>query len=411
MKRRNAATDVTVLERNAAGSTYGWGVTFLPSLLAQLECSDPSLAAELRSHSFRWTDTAVEFGGVRTVDHGEEGFSISRRTLVDLLAKRATEAGVDVRFQTDADPDELPAADLIVASDGAGSRLRKQHADDFCTQEVTGDNRYAWLGVHKVFEAFTFAFADTDAGPIWFYAYAFDDHTSTVIVECSSQTWAGQGFDRMAMDQSVAQLEHIFWRQLEGHPLLIGGADRGDARWLNFRTVTNRRWHHDNVVLLGDSAHTTHYSIGAGTMLAFDDAICLAENICSEASLENALARYEADRKAAILPLQGWARRSAGWYEDLTRYTDLPAYAFSALLLKRCSPVLPYVPPRLYYRLNQISARSAALEGLRARLARPLVRSGGAKRLPEGIGKRHGHNNGEQIGTVRAEELLPGSRS
>jgi 2-polyprenyl-6-methoxyphenol hydroxylase-like FAD-dependent oxidoreductase len=181
----------------------------------------------------------------------------------------------------------------------------------------------------------------------------------------------------MTMDQSVAVLGDIFRRQLDGLPLLIGGADRGDARWLTFRTVTNRRWHHRRTVLLGDSAHTTHYSIGAGTMLAFDDAICLAEKLCKETDLELALSGYETERKAAILPLQGWARRSAGWYEDLTRYTDLPADAFSALLLKRSSPVLPYVPPRLYYRLNQISERSAALESLRARLARPLVRSGG----------------------------------
>lgn len=377
MKRRNPRGEVTVLERNEPGSTYGWGVTFLPSLLAELQRSDPSLASELRAHSFRWTDTAVDFDGVQTLTHGEEGFSISRRTLVDLLARRATEAGVDVRFRTDADPPELSTADLIVASDGAGSRLRREHVDGFGTREVMGDNRYAWLGVNKVFDAFTFAFADTESGPIWFYAYAFDNRTSTVIVECSSRTWTGLGFDRMTMDQSVAVLGDIFRRQLGGHPLLIGGADRGDARWLTFRTVTNRRWHHRRTVLLGDSAHTTHYSIGAGTMLAFDDAICLAEKLCKETVLELALSGYETERKAAILPLQGWARRSAGWYEDLTRYTDLPADAFSALLLKRSSPILPYVPPRLYYRLNQISERSAALESLRARLARPLVRSGG----------------------------------
>lgn len=392
MKRRNAAAEVTVLEHNAAGSTYGWGVTFLPSLLAELEHSDPSLAAELRSKSFRWTDTAVDVGGVRTVNRGEEGFSISRRTLIDLLAQRATAAGVDVRFCSDGDPDELPPADLIVASDGAGSRLRKRHTESFGTQEVTGSNRYAWLGVDIVFDAFTFAFADTEAGPVWFYAYAFDDHTSTVIVECSSRTWAELGFGTMTMDRSAAELGHIFRRQLGGHPLMIGRADRGDARWLNFRTVTNRRWHHDNIVLLGDSAHTTHYSIGAGTMLAFDDAICLSQNLCAQTDLEVALSRYEDERKAAILPMQGWARRSADWYEDLRRYTDLPAPAFSALLLKRSSPVLPYVPPRLYFRLNQISERSAALESLRARLARPLVRSGGAVKrhisggtLPEGV--------------------------
>lgn len=382
MKRRNPAGDVTVLERNAAGSTYGWGVTFLPSLLAELERSDPSLASELRAHSFRWTDTAVEFDGVQTFTHGEEGFSIGRRTLVDLLAVRAVEAGVDLRFDTefntDGDSADLLTADLVVASDGAGSRLRRQHSDSFGTLELTGDNKYAWLGVHKVFDAFTFAFAETDAGPIWFYAYAFDNCTSTVIVECASRTWAGLGFDAMSIEQSVAELEHIFRRQLDGNPLLIGGADRGNARWLNFRTVTNRRWHHNRTVLLGDSAHTTHYSIGAGTMLAFDDAISLAENLCREPDLATALNGYETQRKAAILPLQGGARRSAGWYEDLPRYTDLPAQAFSTLLLKRSSPILPYVPPRLYYRLNKISEKSAALENLRARLARPLVRSGGA---------------------------------
>jgi 2-polyprenyl-6-methoxyphenol hydroxylase-like FAD-dependent oxidoreductase len=377
MKRRDEAHDITVLERNPAGSTYGWGVTYQQSLLDKLHDSDPWTASEIRDNSYRWTDTVVDLDGRRTVTRGSHGFSISRRLLIEILVTRAMEFGVDVQFEREVGGlSQAPDADLIVASDGVHSRLRTPHADDFGTRVATGGNKYLWLGTDKAFDAFTFSFAETDAGWIWFYAYGFDGNASTVIVECSPETWTGLGFDTLDADGSTEVLERVFARQLGGHPLMNGVLDHGEAPWLNFRTITNERWHRENIVLIGDSAHTTHYSIGAGTVLALEDAIGLAEKLCQQQDLEAALDAYEYERKLAIRPLQGWARYSAQWYENLPRYTDLPAPEFSALLLERASPILSHLPPRVYYRLHRMMQRSAALRKLHERFGPTLARAG-----------------------------------
>jgi 2-polyprenyl-6-methoxyphenol hydroxylase-like FAD-dependent oxidoreductase len=376
MKRHDEQHDITVLERNPAGSTYGWGVTYWQSLLDKLCSGDPRTAREIRENSFRWADTVVERQGKQTVIPGSHGFSISRRRLIDILAGRAMELGTDVQFEREVeDLFRLPNADLIVACDGVNSQLRRLHADSFGTHVVTGRNKYVWLGTSKVFDAFNFTFAETDAGWIWFYAYGFDGHASTVIVECSPETWAGLGFEALGAEGSVAVLGKIFERQLDGHPLLTGVPNHGDTPWLNFQTVTNERWHHDNIVLIGDSAHTTHFSVGSGTILALEDAIGLADNLCEHEHLELALDTYEKERKLAIIPSQGWARYSAEWYENLPRYIHLQAPKFSALLRERRSPILPHVPPLVYYRLYRLMQGSAGLQKLRERLGPTFIRA------------------------------------
>ena len=173
---------------------------------------------------------------------------------------------------------------------------------------------------------------------------------------------------------SAAVLGRIFERQLGGHPA-NGVLDHGGAPWLNFPTVTNQRWHHDNIVLMGDSAHTTHYSIGSGTILALEDATGLADKLCEHEDLESALDTYEKERKRAIVPLQGWARYSAQWYENLPRYIDLQAPEFTALLRERRSPILPHFRPLVYYRLYRIMQGSAGLQKLRERSGPTLVRA------------------------------------
>ena len=384
MKRRDKEHDITVLERNLAGSTYGWGVTYWQPMLDKLCDSDPATASEIGANSFRWADTVVDLQGRQTVIRGHHGFSISRRLLIDILARRAMELGIDVQFEREVDDvSRLPDADLIVACDGVNSRLRRLHADSFGTDVVMGRNKYVWLGTSKVFDTFTFAFAETDAGWVWVYAYGFDGHASTVIVECSPETWTGLGFDTLGVEGSAAVLGRIFERQLDGHPLLYGVPDHGDAPWLNFRTVTNERWHHDNIVLMGDSAHTTHFSIGSGTILALEDAIGLADNLYEHEDLESALDAYEKERKFAIIPLQGCARYSAQWYENLPRYIHLQPPEFAALLADRRSPILPHVPPLVYYRLYRIMQGSAGLQKLQERLGPTVLRaSHGRRPLP-----------------------------
>jgi 2-polyprenyl-6-methoxyphenol hydroxylase-like FAD-dependent oxidoreductase len=177
------------------------------------------------------------------------------------------------------------------------------------------------------------------------------------------------------VEGSAAVLGRIFERQLDGHPLLYGAPNHGEAPWLNFRTVTNERWHHDNIVLMGDSAHTTHFSTGSGTILALEDAVGLADKLYEHKVLKSALDAYEKERKFAIIPLQGCARYSAQWYENLPRYIRLQPPEFSALHGERRSPILPHVPPLVYYRLYRMMQGSAGLQKLRERLGPTVVRA------------------------------------
>ena len=207
---------------------------------------------------------------------GGHGYGIGRQRLLDILVERAKGLGVRVEFESEIENvDDLREADLIVACDGVNSRLRELRREQFRTDVVVGRNRYIWLGTSRVFDAFTFAFVHTDAGWIWSHAYGFDGSTSTFIVECSPDTWTGLGFDTLDEAESIRLLETLFERHLQGHPLKSKVRSQGGAPWLNFRTVTNENWDADNIVLMGDAAHTTHFTIGSGTRLALEDAISL----------------------------------------------------------------------------------------------------------------------------------------
>src|SRR4029450_11486712 len=222
-----------------------------------------------------------------------------------------------------------------------------------------------WRRGRRVFDAFTFAFVPTDAGWIWCHAYGFDGRTSTFIVECSPETWTGLGFDTLGEADRISLLEKVFAQHLDGHPLKSQARSQAGAPWLNFRTVTNKRWHAYNIVLMGDAAHTTHFTIGSGTRLALEDAISLAAKLQGGASIAVALEQYGRGRRTALLLPQSAARLSARWFESVPRYIDLePAQVF-ALLTGRRSPLLPRVPPRTYYRLYRATQRNAALRKLR----------------------------------------------
>ena len=232
----------------------------------------------MRENSVRWSDGVAHVGDRTTRHHGDEGFGIGRRQLLDLLAERARSLGVRVEYEDEiADGAELPDADLVVACDGVHSGVRERHADHFGTAVALGRNKYIWLGTTKVFDAFTFAFVETPHGWIWCYAYGFSEDHSTCVVECAPETWTGLGLDRADETEGLALLEELFGKLLDGHRLIGRANSGGAAQWLNFRTLTNRTWSHGNVVLLGDAAHTTHYSIGAGTTLALEDALALAD--------------------------------------------------------------------------------------------------------------------------------------
>ncbi|GAA3722181.1 FAD-dependent monooxygenase [Streptomyces tremellae] len=388
MKLRDGGHDVTVYERDPAGSTYGWGVTYWAGLLDKLRAGDPVSARAVEDASVRWSDGVAHLRGTTTRHHGDEGFGIGRHRLLDLLAGRACDLGVRVVHGHEAEPAEIAdgaaGAGLVVAADGVRSALRTRWAGHFGTEVSIGRNPYIWLGTTKVFDAFTFAFVETPHGWIWCYAYRFSADASTVVVECAPETWRGLGLDRRTEAEGLALLGDLFADVLEGHPLTgRGGGEGAPAQWLAFRTLTNRTWHRGNVVLLGDAAHTTHYSIGAGTSLALEDALALTASLhaagaapgAGGAGLDAALTRYENVRRAELLSVQSAARYSARWYEELPRYLRLPPERMFALLGQRHSPLLPYVPPQLYYRLDSAAGRIEPLRRLKRWLGPRLAGS------------------------------------
>jgi anthraniloyl-CoA monooxygenase len=369
MKRRDPGHEIAVFERDPAGLTYGWGVTLWADLLSKLHDSDPESAREIRDGSFRWEDQVVHVQGRGTAHlGGASGFSISRQRLLEILTRRAIDLGAQIHFEHALENlAELADRDLIVACDGVNSQLRRLHADPFQADVEVGRNKYIWLGTTRVFDTFTYAFVETEAGWIWFYAYGFDSATSTCIVECSPATWRGLGLDRLGTDDSVAVLERVFERYLDGHSLMVQGTDSEGTPWVNFRMVTNGRWHHDNVVLMGDAAHTTHFSIGSGTRLAIEDAIGLADQLHRHGGVGAALDAYTKERQMALRAPRRRARRSARWFESIPRYIELEAPQFATMLARRdrFSRLLAKMPAKGHWRLYRVARMATFWRRLR----------------------------------------------
>jgi 2-polyprenyl-6-methoxyphenol hydroxylase-like FAD-dependent oxidoreductase len=335
-KLADPAHEVTVLERNPVGVTYGWGVVFWDDLLDDLFRYDPVSARRIWDAARQWDEYHVRASGKAMTRQAGYGFSLGRRKLLDILAERATELGVEIHYRDElTDLSDLPAADLVVACDGARSRIREQYAEHFGAEIEVGRNKYIWLGTPQVFKTFTFGFEQTPAGWIWFHAYPFAADASTFIVECAPETWAALEFDRLDAQQGCQRLQEIFAAHLDGQPLIDHRAEVGGTGWLNFRRITNQRWDHGNVVLMGDSAHTTHFAIGSGTKLAMQDAMALADAVSAGDDLAVALERYEYSRKTALAPLQRAAKASSEWFERVPDFVDLSAKQFSYALSNR----------------------------------------------------------------------------
>jgi 2-polyprenyl-6-methoxyphenol hydroxylase-like FAD-dependent oxidoreductase len=334
-KLRDASHDITVIERDPPCATYGWGVVYWDNLLSMLFHNDPTSARAVRAHSALWQDQVILRNEQAAYLSGY-GFSVGRATLLEILGQRATELGIDTQYRHDVeDPSELADAELVVISDGANSRMRQRHSEHFGPHVDVGSNPYIWLGTDKVFDNFTFAFEQTSAGWIWFHAYPSSAEISTCIVECTQQTWQALGFDSLSNEDGVRLLEKIFERPLEGHTLI--SQSRGEpARWLHFTHVTNKSWYHENLVLVGDAAHTTHFTLGSGTRLAMIDAVMLAQSLYDHDEPAIALADYDRRGRAALRPIQAGARTSMAWFERAERYLDREdAVAFAYFMAGR----------------------------------------------------------------------------
>ena len=338
MKLRDPSHDVTVIERNRADDTFGWGVVLSDETLANLHANDPESADSIKEYFAYWDDIALVHQGQRLVSSGHGFCGIGRKRLLLLLQARAAELGVTLQFETDIeDIDALCAAhDLVVAADGVNSRVRAHFDAAFKPEIDRRACKFVWLGTQQKFDdAFTFIFEDTQHGWVWAHAYQFDGDTATFIVECSEDTYNAWGFDSMSQDENIAACEAIFADHLGGHSLMSNARHLRGSAWLNFNRVLCENWYHKNVVLLGDSSATAHFSIGSGTKLALESAIALADLLHSEARLEDAFSRYQEDRRLDVLRLQSAARNSTEWFEDVERYLHLDPVQLNYSLLTR----------------------------------------------------------------------------
>jgi anthraniloyl-CoA monooxygenase len=339
MKLRDLSHDVTVLERNRAADTFGWGVVLSDDALSRMWKNDPDSTRAIRDKFAYWDDIAVIRDGVRTVSGGHGFAGIGRKALLILLQDRARALGVKMEFETEfrTAEDYRQSYDLVVATDGINSVVRREYADHFRPDIDTRICKFVWLGTHQKFDdAFTFIFEKTEHGWVWAHAYQFDGTTATFIVEMRPETWDRWGFADMTKEETVATCERIFARHLGGHALMSNAAHlRGSAVWMQFPRVICEHWYHKNVVLMGDAAATGHFSIGSGSRLAFDSAIALAEYLHTEPTMEAAFARYQDERRVEVLRLQSAARNSLEWFEEVERYLDMPEPQFVYSLLTR----------------------------------------------------------------------------
>jgi 2-polyprenyl-6-methoxyphenol hydroxylase-like FAD-dependent oxidoreductase len=302
------------------------------------------------------------------VDAECRGYGIKRQRLLSILADRAISSGVRINFNEEISvSSQLAKAELIVACDGVNSQLRKE-IKGVETDVHVGRNKYIWLGTDKVFESFLFPFVQTGGGWIWAHAYGVEDNSSTFIVECSADTYTRLGFGMMSTEECLSVLERLFEPYLDGHHLFATIPDSQALQWLSFRTITNNRWSNGKIVLMGDAAHTTHFTIGSGTQLAIEDAIALADNLQKHDELASALESYEKERKDALLEFQSTAHFSAQWFEDIPRYANLRPHQFFALLRQRRSALVPRLPPQLYYRFYYMTHEVPIVRGFGRRV-------------------------------------------
>lgn len=337
MKKRDPAHRITVVERNRPYDTFGWGVVFSDETLRNLEGGDAESQGRIIDSFAHWDDIDIHFKG-RTITSGGHGFcGIERKHLLNILQHRAEELGVELVFEREvADPAEFADAELIVASDGINSRIRSLYAEDFKPEIEMRANKFVWMGTKRIFEAFTFIFVQTEWGWFQAHAYRFNADTSTFIVETREETWRAAGLDAMDAAQSLAFCEKLFAPWLEGNALLTNALHVRSSQWISFPRVTNESWVRGNLVLMGDAAHSAHFSIGSGTKLALEDAISLAQAFDAHGNdVAAALAAYEAERKIGVLKIQSAARNSTEWFEHVDRYAALEAEQFAYSLLTR----------------------------------------------------------------------------
>jgi anthraniloyl-CoA monooxygenase len=330
LRKANPTVDVRVLERNAPDATFGWGVVFSEETLGALRDADLETYVAITDTFARWDRLEIRYRNRVLRSRGHSFSAIARRRLLEILQQRCRALGARLDFGHEIET--VPTdADLVVAADGVNSVVRRASERDFGTKVEPEGCKYVWFGTPLVFDAFTFIFRETEYGLFHVHAYPFDDRTSTFIVECPESTWRAAGLDELDEEESLAFCERLFARDLEGRELLSNR-----SIWLSFPKVTNDTWHRARVVLMGDAAHTAHFSIGSGTKLAMEDAIALRDALVRRAwDVDSALVDYELERQPVVERTQQAASESAAYFARVRSYTRLAPIQFAFNLLTR----------------------------------------------------------------------------
>jgi anthraniloyl-CoA monooxygenase len=342
-KQLDRTHEITVWERNAADDTFGFGVVFSDETLGGIELADPTIYRQMEREFARWDDIDVHYRDQVLTSGGTRFAAMSRKRLLEILQARCRELGVALHFRTEAPDVEVLSAthDLVLAADGLHSAVRARYADTFRPTMDQRACRYMWLGTDKVFDAFTFHVRETPYGVMQIHGYPFDAYGSTFIIEMHEDVWRAAGFAALADrrwapgesdDGSIDRVKELFADVLDGHAVMAN-----NSRWIAFTTIRNETWRHGNVVILGDAAHTAHFSIGSGTKLAMEDSLALAACLHEHPDLDSALSAYEAERKPVVESTQRAAQASLEWFENLGQYThqDPEQFAFNIMTRSR----------------------------------------------------------------------------
>src|SRR5881296_3421789 len=332
MKKADPTHEILVVERNRPDDTFGFGVVFSDATLENFAEADRETYTEIARNFAHWDDIDIHYQGqvLTSTGHGFSG--MSRQLLLDILQRRCTELGVILRFQDEVtDLGAYAGADLVLAADGVNSFIRSRYAEHFRPQVDWRPNKFVWLGTTFPYPAFTFVFKESAHGLWRVHAYRYNAGMSTFILETTEAAWRRAGLDQADEDQTIAFAERLFAAELRGHHLL-----KNRSLWRNFPTVKNACWHHRNLVLIGDAAHTAHFSIGSGTKLAMEDAIALRRALERHDEVDKALVAYEEERRPEVESLQRAAQVSLEWFEQTERYHGrLEPIQFAMSLLTR----------------------------------------------------------------------------
>ncbi|RIK17753.1 MAG: bifunctional salicylyl-CoA 5-hydroxylase/oxidoreductase [Acidobacteria bacterium] len=333
--------EITVWERNAPDDTFGFGVVFSDETLGGIEHADRAVFEAMQAEFARWDDIDVHVDG-QVLTSGGHGFAaMSRKRLLQILQARCRELGVTMHFRTEApDVEELSAThDLVLAADGLNSAVRRRYQDTFRTTLDVRKCKYMWLATSKVFDAFKFYVLKTPWGVMQVHGYPYDATGSTFILEMHEDVWRAAGFDASegrswvpgeSDEESIARIRELCANIFEGEDVMAN-----NSRWISFTTVRNESWRRGNVVILGDAAHTAHFSIGSGTKLAMEDALALAACLHEQPDVDAALTAYETERRPVVESTQRAAQASLEWFENLGQYTDQDTEQFAFNIMTR----------------------------------------------------------------------------